>query len=178
MQAVIRAYNFTIMALAVAGGAIVVVIFGLIIIDVSIREFPTLLGMEPISPPSYTINTVEYLLLYFTMCSAPFLARNKGHVFIEAFTSILPIPIRRVLEKIVYLCCALAALLFAYLSADLLIEFWVNGDIDGRGIDIPMYLLFVSMPPGFFLVSVEYFRFLAGVDTMYTWDLGTVKDSI
>ena len=178
MQAVIRAYNLTIVALAVAGGAIVVAIFAMIIIDVSIREFPTALGLEPISPPSYTINTVEYLLLYFTMCCAPYLVRNKGHVFIEAFTSILPIPTRRVLEKIVYLCCALASLLFAYLSASLLIEFWVNGDIDGRGIDIPMYLLFVAMPPGFFLVSVEFFRFLAGVDTMYTWDLGTVRDSM
>ena len=171
MQSLISAYDKVIVALAVIGGAIIAAIFLLIVTDVSIRT----LGF---SPPAFTIAVVEYALLFFTMCSAPYLVRRKGHVFIEAFVSILPVPVRRVLEKIVYLVCFVATLAFAVISVGLLMEALESGELDVRGVDIPMWLLFVPLPPGFLLVSTEFLRYLLGVDTMYSYDLGEVRDSV
>lgn len=153
------------------GCIIVVCIFTMIVIDVTMRT----VGF---TPPSFTLTIVEYALLYFTMCAAPYLVRNKGHVFIEAFISILPVPVRRVLEKIVYLACVLASILFTYLSAQLLIEALQSGQMDVRGIDMPYWTLFIPMPFGFGLVAYEFGRYLFGSDTMYNYDLSTVRDSV
>lgn len=157
--------------MAGVGCAIVVCIFTMIVIDVTMRT----VGF---TPPSFTLTIVEYALLYFTMCAAPYLVRNKGHVFIEAFISILPIPVRRGLEKIVYVVCILGAVLFAYLSFQLLVEALESGQMDVRGIDMPYWTLFIPMPLGFALVAYEFGRFLVGVDTMYNYDLSTVRDSV
>ena len=171
MQSLIKAYNTVIVALAVFGGAIIAGIFLLIIVDVSIRT----LGF---SPPALTISTVEYSLLFFTMCCAPYLVRQKGHVFIEAFITILPMTARRVIEKIVYFACVVCTFAFSVISVGLLMEALESGAMDVRGVDMPMWLLYAPLPLGFFLVSMEFLRYLIGIDTMYNYDLGEVRDSV
>ena len=57
--------------------------FLLIVSDVLIRT----VGLKPWL---YSSVLVEYGLLWFTMLAAPWLARNKAHVFIDAITQLLP----------------------------------------------------------------------------------------
>jgi TRAP-type C4-dicarboxylate transport system permease small subunit len=159
------------MALASIACAIIACIFALIVSDVSIRT----LGY---SPPAFTIALVEYGLLFFTMCAAPYLLRLKAHVFIEVVTANLPRPVQRILEKAVYSACLAATLIFAYLSLQLLLEAIETGDMDVRGVDMPMWLLFLPMPLSFGLMTFEFVRYLIGIDSMYDHDLRTVKDSV
>ena len=74
-------------ALAYFACVIVTCIFVMIVIDVSMRT----LGF---TPPGFTLSVVEYALLYFAMCCAPYLVRHKGHVTIEALVSVLPPDVR------------------------------------------------------------------------------------
>lgn len=163
MKALIRAYDGLVGALAYLAGVATVLIFALILIDVAMRE---LAG----SSLNFTIGTVEYAMLYFTMFAAPYLVRTRGHVCIEAIVMRLPKRVRRVLENIVYMLCALATSVFAYFSIELLIEKIVDGTIDIRGIDFPGWLVIAPLPLCYGMVAIEFLRFLFGPDTYYQAD--------
>jgi TRAP-type C4-dicarboxylate transport system permease small subunit len=170
LKALASAYNLLIAALAALAGVTISSAFLLIIFDVSIRG----LGFNP---PAFTIPVVEYALLHFTLLAAPYLVRRKGHVYIDALLIRLPGAGRVVVEKIVYLICITSSLTFAYVSTGLLLESWQTGIFDERAIDMPQWLLYVTMPPCFFLVAVEFARYLFGFDTMYV-DRTQARDSV
>jgi C4-dicarboxylate transporter, DctQ subunit len=110
---------------------------------------------------------VEYGLLWFTMLAAPWLARHKAHVFIDAVTQLLPPSSQRVLAIFVYFCCALVSFVFCYYSMRLVISSIVDGQIDVRAVDMPKWTLLAPIPLCFLLVGIEFVRFLLGYDSMY-----------
>ncbi len=112
------------------------------------------------------------------MCSAPWLVRERGHVAIEALVSILPDNIRRPLAMFGYLVCGSVSILFAWFSLELFWEAWVTGEEDVRGVDMPYWLLFLPMPIAFLLAGLEFFMYLAGLRSYYSYDLGEVKDGV
>lgn len=158
-------------ALAWFACAIIPTMFLMIVIDVSIRT----LGYRP---PLFTSSVVEYGLLYLAMCSAPFLVRERGHVAIEALVAAMPDYIRRPLAKLVYLVCALTAFLFTHLCGGIFIDYWVGGELDVRGIDMPYWLQFLPLPLCFLLIGLEFCMYLAGLRSYYSYDLGEVKDTV
>ncbi len=170
MKSLAGLYDGLIAALAWLAGAVIVVIFALILIDVAARE---LFGASL----TYTIGVVEYLLLYFTMFAAPYLVRTHGHVYIEALISRLGERAQRVLEKVVYVLCALATLIFGTIALMLLIEKIDTGTIDIRGIDFPSWIIIVPMPICYGLVAIEFLRFLFGRESMYQRD-GATPDAL
>ena len=130
------------------------------------------------TPPLFTSSVVEYALLYLAMCSAPWLVRERGHVAIEALVSSMPDNVRRPLAKFVYLVCGCVCILFAWFSLELFREAWVTGEEDVRGVDMPYWVLFSPMPIAFLLAGLEFFMYLAGLRSYYTYDLSEVKDDI
>lgn len=170
MKVVIRAYDALIAGLAVLAGAAIAVAFLLIVVDVGMRA-------TGFRPPAFTIATVEYLLLYFTLLAAPWLVREKGHVYVDALISRLPMGLRHVLEKAVYFLCVAVPLIFAYYAALLFLDAVQSGLFEERAIDIPLWLLYAPMPIGFGLVAVEFARLLFGADTLYQ-DRTKVRDSV
>lgn len=170
-------------ALAHFACAIVTLIFTMIVVDVLVRAGCTasynLFGDDyACSPPSFTLAVVEYALLWFAMSAAPYLVRYRGHVTIEAVVSVLPDAVRRVMAKIVYAVCVTISLLFAYYSMELFLETFESQEPDVRGIDMPYWLLFLPMPIGFFLIALEFLRYLIGPASYYSYDLGEVKDDL
>ncbi len=161
MQSVARAYERLLDALKVGAELVVFLIFFLIVTDVFIR----LAGLQP---STYTYGVVEYSLLWFTMLGAPWLVRMKGHVFVDSLVQLLPGSVQYVLAKFVYLLCTAGSLFFLYYSLRLTIDAFVSGEMDIRGEPQPLWLLFLPMPLSFSLVTVEFLRFLVGVDTLYT----------
>ena len=159
------------MALAVFACAIVACMFVNIVIDVSMRT----MGF---TPPAFTLSVVEYALLYFAMCCAPYLVRHRGHVTIEALVSVLPRKLQWWLAKIVYLGCMAVCLLFCYYATELFLEAWASREPDIRGIDMPYWTLFLPMPICFLLVALEFSLYFIGPKTFYSYDLGEVKDSV
>ena len=151
--------------------ALIPCMFSMITIDVMMRT----MGF---TPPLFTSSIVEYALLYLAMCSAPWLVRERGHVAIEALLTVMPNNVRRPLAKFVYLVCGSVSILFAWFSLELFWEAWVSGEEDIRGVDMPYWLLFLPMPFAFLLTGLEFFMYLAGLRSYYTYDLGEVKDGV
>lgn len=163
MKRLIRLYDGLIAALAWFAGVAVVVIFVLILLDVTVRE---VVG----DSLNFTIGVVEYLLLYFTMFAAPYLVRTRGHVYIEAVISNVNDRVRRVLEIVSYVVCALATGLIGTVAFILLLEKIESGTIDIRGIDFPSWIVVAPLPLCYGLVAIEFLRFLFGRDSMYRRD--------
>jgi TRAP-type C4-dicarboxylate transport system permease small subunit len=141
-------------------GFIIFSVFVLIVTDVLVRTA----GFKPWQASSVF---VEYGLLWFTMLAAPWLARHKVHVFIDAIALLLPERPRLALAKAVYLICALACFVVFYYSTQLLIAAIEEGQIDIRAVDMPQWALYAPIPLCFLLVGIEFLRFLFGYDSMY-----------
>lgn len=151
--------------------AIVTCIFLMIVIDVSIR-------MSGTTPPAFTLAVVEYSLLWFAMCSAPWLVRERGHVVIEALVAILPDVVRNLLAKGVYIICTTISGLFAFYSVQLLLGALETMQADIRGVDMPLWALYLPMPLAFTLVALEFLMCLLGLRSYYRYDLAEVKDGV
>ena len=160
MRAVIAAYNRLIVALAVLAGAAIALAFVLVVADVGLRA----LGRRP---PAFTSAVVEYILLYFTLFAAPYLVRQKGHVYIDAVLSRLPGRWRWVAEKLAYLVCVATSLVFSAVGFRLALEAIAAGTIEERSIDVPSWVDYAPVGPIFLLVAVEFARFLIGLDSLY-----------
>ena len=166
-----KALERVVIALAYVSCFIVTTIFLMIVIDVSIRT----LG---ITPPGLTLTYVEYALLYFAMCSAPWLVRERGHVAIEAVVTILPRPFQVFLAKLCYLLCVVASAMFAYYSTILLAEALATMESDIRGVAVPLWMMFAPMPLTFLLVALEFMMYLIGLRSYYNYDLTEVRDGV
>lgn len=158
-------------ALSWVAATLIPCMFTLITIDVTIR-------LSGNNPPLFTSSLVEYALLYLTVLSAPWLVRQRGHVVIEALVTALPDAIRRPLAKLVYFVCGCMSLLFAYLCWGIFIAYVEGGELDVRGVDLPYWSQFLPLPLCFLLVSLEFFMYLAGLRSYYSYDLGEVKDGV
>jgi C4-dicarboxylate transporter DctQ subunit len=141
-------------------GMIVLAIFGLIALDV-------ILPLVGIQPWEGTLGVVEYGLLWFTILAAPWLARIKGHVFIDAVAEMLPPGAKKVTSKIAYLVAITGSLMLAYFSSLLMVEAFIDENIDERSIELMLWWLYAPMPICFALVAIEFIRYLVGIDDMY-----------
>ncbi len=170
MQKLAAGYLRLINFFRVAAGVIIFVAFVLIVVDVFIR----LIGWQPWL---YSSVLVEYGLLWFTMLAAPYLARVKAHVFIDAITRMLPRAAQRIAAKFAYLLCICATLVFAYFAMQLLIESIESEAVDIRAVDMPLWTLLLPIPFCFVLVAFEFVRFLVGIDSMYG-DRTVVRENV
>ena len=159
-------------ALAVFAGIYLVGIMLGIVISALARTF-NLSG----SWSSHIFTFSEFGLLYIVMAASPWLARHKGHVFIDAVTQLLPSTARFYVAKFVYLVCIISCLTFSYYSGQLLITAIVDSQIDLRAVDVPQWALLLPIPFAFFMVAIEFIRFLLGFDSMYG-DRSDVKDNV
>jgi C4-dicarboxylate transporter, DctQ subunit len=161
MRRIAVAYLHFLDFLKALAGAVIFAVFALIVADVLMR----LIGVQSWL---YSSVLVEYGLLWFTMLSAPWLARNKKHVFIDAVTQMLPAPIQRAVAKLVYFVCVCVSFAVCYYASVLLVEAFAQHQIDTRAVDMPLWTLLAPIPLCFFLVGIEFLRFLLGFDSMYS----------
>ena len=153
-------YDRLIQAMAVAAGAMLVGVFAAIVYDVSVRT----LGFQP---PYWTSAMTEFALLFMTMLAAPWLVRRKGHVFVESVVRLLPAAARTLAAKTVYLLCILLGVMVCYLAGVMGWDMYQRGDFEMRSIDMPKWILFAALFVGFALSTIEFARYLVGVDDMY-----------
>ncbi len=160
MQMISRAHMWLLNALKFLAGLVVLMIFVMIVLDVGAT-------MLNISPWEGTIGFVEYGMLWFTMLAAPWLARIKGHVFIDALTQLFSPAVQNFAARFAYLVAIIGSSAFCYYSTLLVVEAFEAEQIDERGIEMLNWWLYAPMPIAFFLVAVEFLRFLLGFDNMY-----------
>jgi len=122
---------------------------------------------------SYSFVFIEYGFIYTLMLGAPWLVRQRGHVYIEIITAAVSVPVRNVLSRIVAALCFVVCLVLAFYAGALALEDYVTGELDVRGSrDIPRWIVMIAMPVGFGFMSLEFLRFVFGRETMHTGQAG------
>jgi TRAP-type C4-dicarboxylate transport system permease small subunit len=165
VQTISKVHDWVLNAMKAGAEIVVFAVFVVIVIDVGLT---LLSGLDiGILPWDRTLGLVEYGLLWFTMLGGPWLLRMKGHVYLDVVTVLLPPAVQKVTSKISYTVAFVGSVTFAYFSAVLLWEAYVDELIDERGADMFQWILYFPMPFAFALMAVEFLRFLFGFDDMY-----------
>jgi len=124
------------------------------------------------SGSSHIFTFTEYGLLYIAMAASPWLVRIKGHVFIELFTAALPARFAPGFSRIISGLCVAICLALVWYSSEATIQAFSRGDIDMRSLDMPKWLLLGTMPIYFFLMAVQFTRFVVGDETLHSGEAG------
>lgn len=147
-------------AMAALCCALLAFIAAAIVYDVTVRN----LGLQP---PNFTVSFTEYVLLYTTMLGAPYMVRKKGHILVEALIESVGPTLHNVMARFVYLVCALMSAALAYYGARLLLQGIATNDMEYRSFDMPRWILDLTIPLGFGFSTIEFLRYLVGIDTLY-----------
>lgn len=116
----------------------------------------------------YAFVFVEYGFIYMLMFASPWLVRERGHVYIELITSTLPERVRRRGSRIVCGLTAIVCLVLAWYAGSVAVNDFAVTELDVRGrLDIPRWVVTVSLPIGFVLMGIEFVRFVFSREPMH-----------
>ena len=163
MRGLIRVHNAVITGLAGLGGLVLTAIFLAIVYDVTVRTIG-------IPSPLWTVTLAEYGLLYSTLLATPWVLRRKSHVFITIFISRLSGRPRIWAERLVYVAGIAICSLLAYYSFSVVVSEYIRGFEDIRSFAMPGWIVTAPVPLAFFLLAIEFARFLFGSDSMLAED--------
>lgn len=119
-----------------------------------------------------TIPVTQLLLLYFAVLSAPYLVRERAHVAVDSFVSVLPPGVRRAALWVVFALSVVSCAVFAVTSVVLLREAILSGEQIIGGITIPFWLMMAPLPVGYTLVATEFLRMAVTGGTPYADGIG------
>ena len=121
---------------------------------------------------SHIFTFIEYGLLYITMAGAPWLVREKGHVYIEILTAAVSEQVRPILSRTVVGLVILICVIITYYGIEVTIRAFVRDEMDMRSLDMPRWMLMISMPICFGLMSLQFLRFVIGSETLHSGEAG------
>ncbi|MDA0318884.1 MAG: TRAP transporter small permease [Proteobacteria bacterium] len=121
---------------------------------------------------SHIFTFIEYGLLYITMAGAPWLVREKGHVYIEILTAAVSEQVRLILSRAVVGLVILICVIITYYGIEVTIRAFVRDEMDMRSLDMPRWMLMISMPICFGLMSLQFLRFVIGPETLHSGEAG------
>jgi len=165
MTAARRLYDLLVVALAVVAGAILPTFMLIIVYQVIWRN----LGIQP---SAHLFTFTEYGLLFITMLGAPWLVRERGHVYIEIVTAWLPERLRVLVSRIVSGLCVVISLVLAVKGTDIALQNFGSGEMDVRSLYFPRWILISVIPLGFALTAVEFARFTVGREIFHAGEAG------
>jgi TRAP-type C4-dicarboxylate transport system permease small subunit len=153
MTRLARGYDALIHGMAGLAGALLALMFVAIVVDVVLRNF----GWQS---SAHLFTFTEYALLMVPCFGAPWLVRERGHVFVEIGLSALSDAARRKAIVAIGLLCILICAVLAWYGVEVTIRNYLKNDIDMRSFDAPRWLLVVCIPLSFFFMATEFARHL------------------
>lgn len=152
-------------ALAIFAGVYLVAIMFAIVFQATVRSFGY-------SGSSHIFTFSEYGLLYIVMAASPWLVRHKGHVYIELLTAVIPRSFAPGFSRMVTFICVLICLTLVWYTGEATLKAFNRADYDMRSLDMPKWMLLISMPVCFALMALQFLRFVLGRETLHTGEAG------
>ena len=141
-------------------GALMVAMMAMIVADVVLRNA----GYQS---SAHFFTFTEYFLLLIPLLGAPWLVREKGHIYIEVLIVALPQRLQRALMLAVVLACIAVAAILAWHGGAITVQDFAANEKDVRSFDMPRWMLMASMPLAFGMMAVEFARLLARGESPY-----------
>ena len=148
-----KAYDAILYGMAYAAGFLMAAMMAVITLDVVLRN----LGYQS---SAHFFTFTEYALLVIPCMGAPWLAREKGHIYVEILLMAMPVNARRVMTFAIGLICIAVCLVIAYYGFQVTWQDYVNNEKDVRSFDMPRWMVVGWIPVSFLMMAIEFARFV------------------
>jgi TRAP-type C4-dicarboxylate transport system permease small subunit len=102
----------------------------------------------------------EYALLMVPCLGAPWLVREKGHIYVEILLMSVGAKARARLTVAIGLLCIAVCLVLAWYGLGITWQDYVRAEKDVRSLDMPRWLVVMWIPIAFLGMAAEFARFL------------------
>src|SRR5258708_22733406 len=124
-----------------------------ICVDLRLRS----LGYES---SAHFFTFTEYALLMVPCLGAPWLVRQKGHIYVEILLMALSPRARARLTVAIGLACIAICAVLAWYGFGIAVNDYLRGEKDVRSLDMPRWLVVGWIPLSFTMMGIEFARFL------------------
>ncbi|MGH8681803.1 MAG: TRAP transporter small permease [Burkholderiales bacterium] len=153
MRPIAKAYDAVLYGMAVVAGFLMAAMMVVIFLDVVLRN----LGYQS---SAHFFTFTEYSLLAVPCLGAPWLVREKGHVYIEILLMYLSPARRRALMRLIGVACVAVCAILAWYGFEVTIRDFVQSEKDVRSLDMPRWMVVGFIPLSFSMMAVEFLRFV------------------
>jgi len=106
----------------------------------------------------WLMQTTEYALLWIVFLATTWLLREKGHITTDVIYTHLNEKTKRYLDFIIFIIGGLACAFMVYFGIDYTRECIIKEITDVRGVTIPKWTVFIIIPIGSILLTLQFFR--------------------
>lgn len=153
MRYVAKVYAAVLYGMAALAGLLMVAMMATIFIDVVLRN----LGTQS-SAHFFTFN--EYALLVVPCLGAPWMVREKGHIYVEMLLMSLPPRGRAWAVRLIGVICVAVCAVLAWYGGVITVSDFVHAERDVRSFDMPRWIVVGFIPLSFAMMALEFLRFL------------------
>ena len=149
----VKAYDAVLYGMAWCAGFLIAAMMVVITVDVVLRN----LGFQSWA---HFFTFTEYALLVVPCLGAPWLVREKGHIYVEILLMHLQPRPRRWLTRGIGLACIGICLVIAWYGFEVTLTDFLRAERDVRSFDMPRWLVVCWIPLSFLMMAIEFGRFL------------------
>jgi TRAP-type C4-dicarboxylate transport system permease small subunit len=102
----------------------------------------------------------EYALLIVPCLGAPWLVREKGHIYIEILLMALSPRVRARFTLLIGVVCIVVCAVVAWYGFAVTLNDFLQNEKDVRSMDMPRWIIVGFIPLGFGMMGLEFLRFV------------------
>ena len=153
MRYVVKGYDAVLFGMAYIAAFLMAAMMVVIFLDVVLRN----LGYQS---SAHFFTFTEYALLMVPCLGAPWLVREKGHIYVEILLMALSPRRRAMLTWIIGAACVVVCAVIAWYGFMVTISDYLQNEKDVRSLDMPRWMVVGWIPLSFLMMAVEFTRFL------------------
>ena len=153
MKYLVKAHDAVVFGMAALAAFLMAAMMVVICLDVVLRN----LGYQS---SAHFFTFTEYALLMVPCMGAPWLVREKGHIYVEILLMSLPERTRARMTMLVGVICVAVCLVVAWFGFQVALSDFLQDEKDVRSMDMPRWLIVGWIPLSFLMMAIEFARFL------------------
>ena len=153
MKYVAKGYDAVLHGMAYLAAFLMVAMMAVITLDVILRN----LGYQS---SAHFFTFTEYALLIVPCLGAPWLVREKGHIYIEILLMALSPRVRARFTLLIGLVCIVVCAVVAWYGFTVTLNDFLQNEKDVRSMDMPRWIVVGFIPLGFGMMALEFLRFV------------------
>ncbi len=110
----------------------------------------------------WIMQTTEYALLWIVFLGTTWLLREGGHITTDIIYSHLNQKTKQYLDCIMFALAGIACIIMIYFGVTYMVECIQRGVTDVRAVTIPKWTVFIIIPIGSILLTIQFFRMAWG----------------
>jgi C4-dicarboxylate transporter DctQ subunit len=153
LRPVKKTYDAVLYGMAYVAGFLMAAMMVVICLDVVLRN----LGYQS---SAHFFTFTEYALLAVPCLGAPWLVREKGHIYVEILLMTLKPRARKLLTCVIGGVCIAVCAILTWYGFEVTLSDFLQNEKDVRSLDMPRWMVVGFIPLSFAMMGIEFLRFV------------------